>query len=103
MITPRHNPLPILRPMAKSPRLNLINPSTSNSIILLNTTALFFRQFSFLSAFSFHFISLGGRGGGRKKNLVKSPLNGTIEGPAYDLSCAMDGCRGGFDGVCGLF
>jgi hypothetical protein len=37
------------------------------------------------------------------KYLIESPINSTIESPAHYFPYAMDGGRGGFNGVCGLF
>jgi hypothetical protein len=41
MITPRHNPLPLRRPLTKPPRLNLIDARTRRGIILCDGSALF--------------------------------------------------------------
>lgn len=41
--------------------------------------------------------------GNLRAYLVKSAVDGAIEGPAHDFAGTMDGGGGGFYGVCGLF
>jgi hypothetical protein len=52
MITPRHNPLPILRPSTKPSRLNLVDASACRSIIFRDASALFLAPVSSLGAYA---------------------------------------------------
>jgi len=101
MITPRHKPLPILRPGTKPPRLDLIDALAGDLVVLGDASALYFR-------ISFFFPPCLAQNpsssifGLCDTYLVESAFHGAVECSTHYFPGAMDGGGGGFYRVVGL-